>query len=83
MTDKQKVTLVLIVQILVNIFSNFNTTMGNILSYFVPQPAPIKQVVEVADVAQRKEATEVQVDPVAEDIGVIDDAKPDDMVSSK
>ena len=75
--------LVLIVQILVNIFSNFNIAMGNILSYFVPQPAPINQVVKAADVATRKEATEVPVNPVAEDIGVIDDAKLDDMVSTK
>ena len=57
--------------------------MGNILSNFGPQPVPIKQVVKAADVAKRKEATEVPVDPVAEDIGVIDDAKLDDMVSSK
>ena len=80
MTDKQKVTLVLIVQILVNIFSNFNTTMGNILSYFGPHPAPTKQVVKAADVAKRKEATEVPVDPVAEDIGIMDDEKPEDLV---
>ena len=60
--------------------------MGNILSYFFPQPAPapIEQVVEVAeDVAKIKEATEKPVDLVSEDIGVIDDSKPEDLVSSK
>ena len=59
--------------------------MGNILSYFFPQPAPapIEQVVEVAeDVAKIKEARGMLVDPVAEDLGVIDDAKPEDLVSS-
>ena len=58
--------------------------MGNILSYFFPQPAPapIEQILEVAeDVAKIKEATEVPVDPVAEDICVIEDVKPEDLVS--
>ena len=60
--------------------------MGNILSYLFPQPAPapIEQLVEVAvDVAKTKEATEVPIYPVAEDLGVIDDAKPEDLVSSQ
>ena len=55
--------------------------MGNILSYFFPQPAPapIEQVVEVAvDVATIKEAS---VDPVAEDICVIEDVNPEELVS--
>ena len=60
--------------------------MGNILSYFFPQPAPapIEQVVEVAeDVAKINEATEMPVDPVSEDIAVIHNAKPEDLVSSQ
>ena len=58
--------------------------MGNILSYLFPEPAPapIEQVVEVTeDVATIKEAAEVPIDPVVEDIGVMDDEKPEDLVS--
>ena len=49
-----------------------------------PAPAPIEQLVEVAvDVAKTKDATEVSVAPIAEDLVVMDDAKPEDLVSSK
>eukprot|EP00092_Neocalanus_flemingeri_P093852 GFUD01119320.1.p1 GENE.GFUD01119320.1~~GFUD01119320.1.p1 ORF type:complete len:362 (-),score=139.65 GFUD01119320.1:125-1183(-) len=58
--------------------------MGNILSYFFPQPAPagIEQVVEEVreDVAARKEATEVPVVPTTEVVGMMVDAKTEDMV---
>eukprot|EP00092_Neocalanus_flemingeri_P079396 GFUD01098916.1.p2 GENE.GFUD01098916.1~~GFUD01098916.1.p2 ORF type:complete len:303 (+),score=124.42 GFUD01098916.1:51-959(+) len=58
--------------------------MGNILSYFFPQPAPagIEQVVEevTEDVATRKEATEVPVVPTTEVVGMIVDAKTEDSV---
>ena len=47
--------------------------MGNIMSYFFPQPAPasIEQVVKVTQDAT-EEAVEEPVVPVAEDIGVIE-----------
>eukprot|EP00092_Neocalanus_flemingeri_P058221 GFUD01069339.1.p2 GENE.GFUD01069339.1~~GFUD01069339.1.p2 ORF type:complete len:343 (+),score=130.40 GFUD01069339.1:49-1077(+) len=58
--------------------------MGNIISYFFPQPAPagIEQVVEevTKDVAARKEATEVPVVPTTEVVGMIVDAKTEDSV---
>eukprot|EP00092_Neocalanus_flemingeri_P013889 GFUD01014984.1.p1 GENE.GFUD01014984.1~~GFUD01014984.1.p1 ORF type:complete len:376 (+),score=129.55 GFUD01014984.1:51-1178(+) len=58
--------------------------MGNILSYFFPQPAPagIEQVVEevTEDVATRKEATEVPVVPTTEVVGMVVDAKIEDSV---
>eukprot|EP00092_Neocalanus_flemingeri_P090637 GFUD01114808.1.p2 GENE.GFUD01114808.1~~GFUD01114808.1.p2 ORF type:complete len:324 (-),score=136.29 GFUD01114808.1:226-1197(-) len=58
--------------------------MGNILSYFFPQPAPagIEQVVEevTEDVAAIKEATEVPVVPTTEVVGMIVDAKIEDSV---
>eukprot|EP00092_Neocalanus_flemingeri_P105112 GFUD01134690.1.p1 GENE.GFUD01134690.1~~GFUD01134690.1.p1 ORF type:complete len:349 (+),score=125.67 GFUD01134690.1:48-1094(+) len=58
--------------------------MGNIISYFFPQPAPagIEQVVEEVreDVVARKEATEVPVVPTTEVVGMIVDAKIEDSV---
>eukprot|EP00092_Neocalanus_flemingeri_P008449 GFUD01009105.1.p1 GENE.GFUD01009105.1~~GFUD01009105.1.p1 ORF type:complete len:387 (-),score=149.87 GFUD01009105.1:356-1516(-) len=58
--------------------------MGNILSYFFPQPAPagIEQLVEEVreDVAARKEATEVPVVPTTEVVGMIVDAKIEESV---
>ena len=58
--------------------------MGIILSYFFPQltQARIEHVVVVLqDEDTTQEASEVPVDSVAEDLGVIDDAKPENLVS--
>eukprot|EP00092_Neocalanus_flemingeri_P001586 GFUD01001692.1.p1 GENE.GFUD01001692.1~~GFUD01001692.1.p1 ORF type:complete len:445 (-),score=144.26 GFUD01001692.1:256-1590(-) len=61
--------------------------MGNILSYFFPQPAPasIEQVVEevAEDVATIKKATEEPASPAQEDIGVINDPITSDLVLEK
>eukprot|EP00092_Neocalanus_flemingeri_P080487 GFUD01100407.1.p1 GENE.GFUD01100407.1~~GFUD01100407.1.p1 ORF type:complete len:465 (-),score=148.15 GFUD01100407.1:280-1674(-) len=61
--------------------------MGNILSYFFPQPAPvsIEQVVEevAEDVATIKKATEEPASPAQEDIGVINDPITSDLVFEK
>eukprot|EP00092_Neocalanus_flemingeri_P090642 GFUD01114813.1.p1 GENE.GFUD01114813.1~~GFUD01114813.1.p1 ORF type:complete len:327 (-),score=107.54 GFUD01114813.1:232-1212(-) len=58
--------------------------MGNILSYFFPQPAPvsIEQVVEevTEDKATTKEAAEELLIPTPEVVGMIGDAKTDDLV---
>ena len=58
--------------------------MGIILSFFFPQIAPdrIEHVVNVLqDEDTTQEALEVPADSVAEDLGVIDDAKPENLVS--
>eukprot|EP00092_Neocalanus_flemingeri_P090645 GFUD01114816.1.p1 GENE.GFUD01114816.1~~GFUD01114816.1.p1 ORF type:complete len:379 (-),score=147.71 GFUD01114816.1:68-1204(-) len=58
--------------------------MGNIMSFFFPEPAPasIEQVVEkiTEDVATKKVATEDPVDPVPEDLGMVGHAKPEDLM---